>query len=113
MRTEVYKRADGLWAWRVVAENGNIVATDGGQGYENRADCEHMAALFTVTPEHDGVTIIRPGDVAVLHYSVPITREDAETIKRKWAETAPGTDVIVLTEHVQLVGVVTSAAQDG
>jgi len=108
MRTEVYKRADDRWAWRVVAENGNIIATDGGQAYENRADCEGMAALFTVTPEPAGVAIIRPGDVAVLHYSIPITREDADAIKRKWAETAPGTDVVVLTEHVRLVGVVTS-----
>lgn len=40
---EVYRRTDGKWAWRLVASNGNIIATDGGQGYENRADCEDMA----------------------------------------------------------------------
>lgn len=77
-----------------------------------RADCEHMAALFTVTPEADGVTIIRPGDVAVLRYSVPITPEEADAVKRKWAESAPATDVVVLSEHVRLVGVITTAEQD-
>lgn len=40
---EVYRRADGKWAWRLIAQNGEIVATDGGQGYENRADAEHTA----------------------------------------------------------------------
>lgn len=40
---EVYQRADGRWAWRLVAANGRIIATDGGQGYENRADAEAMA----------------------------------------------------------------------
>jgi uncharacterized protein YegP (UPF0339 family) len=34
---EVYKRADGKWAFRVKASNGETVATDGGQGYESKA----------------------------------------------------------------------------
>lgn len=38
----VYKRSDGKWAWRLVV-NGNIVATDGGQGYENVEDARSMA----------------------------------------------------------------------
>ena len=38
---EMYKRADGKWAWRLRV-NGEIVATDGGQGYENREDCRRM-----------------------------------------------------------------------
>lgn len=33
---DVYERSDGRWGWRLVAGNGRIVATDGGQGYENR-----------------------------------------------------------------------------
>jgi uncharacterized protein YegP (UPF0339 family) len=32
---DVYKRADGKWAWRLKAGNGQIVATDGSQGYSN------------------------------------------------------------------------------
>lgn len=39
---EVYQRADGKWAWRLKATNGYILATDGGQGYNNRADADSM-----------------------------------------------------------------------
>lgn len=38
----LYKRADGKWAWRLVS-NGRIIATDGGQGYNNEADTRSMA----------------------------------------------------------------------
>jgi len=38
----VYERADGKWGWRLVV-NGNIVATDGNQGYENEDFCREMA----------------------------------------------------------------------
>lgn len=37
-RGQLYRRSDGRWAWRVVAANGQVVATDGGQGYERRLD---------------------------------------------------------------------------
>jgi uncharacterized protein YegP (UPF0339 family) len=47
---ELYKRADGKWAWRIIARRGNlpdeIIATDGNQGYENKADALH--GLFSV-----------------------------------------------------------------
>lgn len=39
----VYKRKDGKWAWKLKADNGKIIATDGGQGYENEDDCRAMA----------------------------------------------------------------------
>lgn len=38
----VYKRKDGKWAWNLKV-NGRVVATDGGQGYENQADARSMA----------------------------------------------------------------------
>lgn len=38
-----YKRTDGRWAWRLTADNNQIVATDGGQGYQNYSDCQAMA----------------------------------------------------------------------
>lgn len=38
----IYQREDQKWAWRLVS-NGDIIATDGGQGYENEADCRTMA----------------------------------------------------------------------
>jgi uncharacterized protein YegP (UPF0339 family) len=34
---EIYKRKDDKWAFRVQASNGEVVATDGGQGYEAKA----------------------------------------------------------------------------
>lgn len=40
---KIYKRQDGKWDWQRIAENGNIVATSGGQGYENKGDCLDMA----------------------------------------------------------------------
>ncbi|MDP9988653.1 uncharacterized protein YegP (UPF0339 family) [Arthrobacter oryzae] len=39
----VYEREDGTWAWRLVADNGNIIAVDGSQGYENKLDAQSMA----------------------------------------------------------------------
>jgi uncharacterized protein YegP (UPF0339 family) len=39
----VYQRADCKWAWRLRADNNEIIATDGGQGYENEADARDMA----------------------------------------------------------------------
>lgn len=35
---EIYKREDGLFDWRLVAANGEIIATSGGQGYTERND---------------------------------------------------------------------------
>jgi uncharacterized protein YegP (UPF0339 family) len=37
---EVYKRADGKWAFRVKAANNEIVAVDGSQGYNAKADAK-------------------------------------------------------------------------
>jgi uncharacterized protein YegP (UPF0339 family) len=38
----LYKRTDGKWAWRLTVA-GDVVATDGGQGYENESDARTMA----------------------------------------------------------------------
>ncbi len=42
MKIEVYRRVDNTWAWRVKAGNGDIIATDGGQGYANKQDAVDM-----------------------------------------------------------------------
>lgn len=39
----VIEREDKKWGWHLKAENGSIIATDGGQGYENEAGCRAMA----------------------------------------------------------------------
>lgn len=38
MPGEVFKRSDGKFGFRVKAANGQVVATDGGQGYSAKAD---------------------------------------------------------------------------
>lgn len=39
----VYKRTDGNWAWQLTSSNGQVIATDGGQGYEGETDARSMA----------------------------------------------------------------------
>ena len=39
----VYQRKDCTWGWRLKADNGQIIGTDGGQGYEKEADARAMA----------------------------------------------------------------------
>lgn len=37
MRFELYKDTAGEWRWRLIADNGNIMA-DSGEGYVNKQD---------------------------------------------------------------------------
>jgi uncharacterized protein YegP (UPF0339 family) len=42
-RIEVFRRKrygfpTGKWGWRLIAANGRRIATDGGQGFENKGD---------------------------------------------------------------------------
>ena len=39
----VYQRPDCKWGWRLRADNDQIIATDGTQGYENESDARKMA----------------------------------------------------------------------
>jgi uncharacterized protein YegP (UPF0339 family) len=45
---EVYARDDGRFAWRIQEANGEIIATDGGQGFENEGDAQRIADLLVV-----------------------------------------------------------------
>jgi NTE family protein len=47
---ELYQRHDGKWAWLIKATNGQIVATDGGQGYEAKTDA--LSTLQKVISGH-------------------------------------------------------------
>ena len=40
-----YKDKDGKWRWRLRAANQKIIATSGGDGYENEQDCLHGIEL--------------------------------------------------------------------
>lgn len=42
-RSVVYQRPDKKWGWRLKTGNGQVIATDGGQGYENEPDARRMA----------------------------------------------------------------------
>jgi uncharacterized protein YegP (UPF0339 family) len=37
---EIYTRSDGKFAFRVRSRNNQVVATDGSQGYDNKADAK-------------------------------------------------------------------------
>lgn len=39
----LFTRSDGRWAWHLKADNGEVIATDGGQGYENEAEARSIA----------------------------------------------------------------------
>jgi uncharacterized protein YegP (UPF0339 family) len=38
----VYQRPDHNWGWRLIADNGNVIGTDGGQGYEHESSAQKM-----------------------------------------------------------------------
>ena len=40
----IYKDKQGYWRWNLKASNNKIVA-DSGEGYNNKADCEHGISL--------------------------------------------------------------------
>ncbi len=50
---EFYRRADDKWAFRIKASNGQIVATDGGQGYESKSDARETLEKV-MRGEYDG-----------------------------------------------------------
>ena len=39
----VYRRSDGKWAWQLTGDTGQVIATDGGQGYDDENYCRMMA----------------------------------------------------------------------
>jgi uncharacterized protein YegP (UPF0339 family) len=44
MKYELYKDKIGEWRWRLKAANGEILAF--GEGYKNKADCQHCIGLI-------------------------------------------------------------------
>ncbi len=50
---EVYERKDGKWAFRVKASNGQVVATDGSQGYSDKASATSTLTKL-LAGEYDG-----------------------------------------------------------
>lgn len=55
---EIYQRNDGKWAFRVKASNGEVVATDGGQGY-NAKDSAEATLQKLMAGTYDGpITVV-------------------------------------------------------
>jgi hypothetical protein len=50
---EIYKRADGKYAFRVKASNGQVVATDGSQGYDDKSSARSTLKRL-MSGEYDG-----------------------------------------------------------
>jgi uncharacterized protein YegP (UPF0339 family) len=53
---EIYKRKDGKWAFRVKASNGEVVASDGGQGYEAKTSAQSTLEKL-LRGEYDGPVV--------------------------------------------------------
>lgn len=45
MHYQIYKDVNNQWRWRFVANNNRIVANSG-EGYHNKADCQHAISLI-------------------------------------------------------------------
>jgi uncharacterized protein YegP (UPF0339 family) len=56
----VFQRKDKKWGWELKSDNGNIVATDGGQGYENESDAKNMADRIVGGQFKDAAKFRRP-----------------------------------------------------
>jgi uncharacterized protein YegP (UPF0339 family) len=53
------ERKDGKWGWSLYGDNGSdIIATDGGQGYEKKATAREMAEKV-ISGHYDGVEVRR------------------------------------------------------
>lgn len=44
----MYRDAQNQWRWRLIASNSKIIANSG-EGYWNKADCQHAIALVKGT----------------------------------------------------------------
>jgi uncharacterized protein len=54
----VYRDAQGLWRWRLVAANGDITATSG-EGYTHRQHALEMATRMSADVEIDDPDAVR------------------------------------------------------
>ena len=56
-RVEIYKDSKGEWRWRLLASNGQIIATSG-EGYVKYSHCVHMVnQMWEYFGEADVVTL--------------------------------------------------------
>jgi uncharacterized protein YegP (UPF0339 family) len=53
------ERKDGKWGWELKADNGQIIAVDGDQGYDNENDARSMADRIISGEFKDAKKMIR------------------------------------------------------
>jgi uncharacterized protein YegP (UPF0339 family) len=56
----VFQRIDRRWGWELKADNGQIIATDGSQGYENETVARAMADRIIGGEFRDAEKLRRP-----------------------------------------------------
>ena len=56
------RRHDGEWAWLIKAANGQVAATDGGQGYESKTHARTTLEKV-ISGHHNGTMIMSPSKV--------------------------------------------------
>jgi uncharacterized protein YegP (UPF0339 family) len=57
---EVYEDRDGKWRWRLVHDNGNIIA-DSGEGYASRQKCDQgLTSVRENAPDADVAEVQHP-----------------------------------------------------
>lgn len=59
---KVAKRRDGKWGWTLYADNGQVIANDGNQGYEHRQDAFEMATQIKEGAYRDAHVLIEGVD---------------------------------------------------
>jgi uncharacterized protein YegP (UPF0339 family) len=94
---DIYQRADDRWAWRLVADNHHILATDGGQGYENQADCGEIALTiisghYRPRPQGAPVTSSKHVDVVIAHGDPNTTQAETTDQEPEHTDAAPAPD---------------------
>jgi hypothetical protein len=61
---EIYEDRGGNWRWRLVHDNGNIIA-DSGEGYASRQKCQQgLESVRANAPDADVVRLDDPPDDA-------------------------------------------------
>lgn len=56
----IYQRSDEKWAWRLRADNNEIIAVDGSQGYEKASDAKSMATRIIEGEFADATVVTLP-----------------------------------------------------
>lgn len=81
MKFQLFKDKAGEWRWRIVHDNGNIMA-DSSEGYKNKADCISAFVSVSMAIINGSATqlVMTPGakKVSVTHEVAQLTEIELE-----------------------------------